>query len=68
MTIRQRLKAEELNKESSKWLQCYERVEKCNGGCENCKYDVDLSMFDFLSGYKKLLEEIINGEDSKRTK
>lgn len=68
MTIKQRLRTEELNKEAGKWLQCYERVERCNGDCEHCKYDQDLSMFHFLSGYKRLLEEIINGEDSKRIK
>ena len=51
MTIKQKLKAEALNKEADKWLKCYEKVERCSGGCENCKYDTDFSMFNFVSAF-----------------
>lgn len=66
MTKKQRFKAEELNKEADKWLKC--RAEKCDGYCATCEYNLDLSMVDLLSGYKNLLENILNGKDSKRTK
>lgn len=33
-----------------------------------CEYNLDLSMVDLLSGYKNLLEDILNGKDNKRTK
>lgn len=63
MTKKQRFKAEKLNKEANKWLKC--RVEKCDGLCATCEYNVELSMIDLLSGYKNLLEDILNGKDSR---
>lgn len=63
MTKKQRFKAEKLNKEADKWLKC--REAECCGCCATCKYDVKLSMADLISGYKILLEDLLNGKDSR---